>query len=110
MTRPWMPHLFEGLAMPALFALAAFYDVNGVTPGPLMMALFGLIIGGVPLQRAGRMFMQQRREPIDQLPETKAAVRLVPLMEEFGPAVVLLAVEETIRRRALPRGGDHAER
>lgn len=111
MRRPWMPPLFEGLALPAMFGIAALYDFAHVTPGPFMMTLIGLLVGSGPLQRAGRLWLQERREPVEQLPETKAALRLVPLMQEFGPAVVLLAVEETIRhRRALPRGGDHAER
>ncbi len=123
MHHPRLPSLFEGLALPVLFMLAAFYDHQRMTPGPLMMALIGLLIGGVPLQRAGRLWLQQRREPLEQLPETQAALQLVPLMREFGPAKVLRANEallrqpalvlravEEIRQRALPGGGDDAPR
>ena len=45
LARPWTPLLVQGLGVPALFALAAFYDVMHLTPGPLMMALIGLVLG-----------------------------------------------------------------
>lgn len=111
MRRPWAPLLFEGLALPALFALAAVYDVAHVTPGPFMMALIGLLIGGVPLQRAGKIWLQERREPAAELPEVRAALQLSLMMRELGRGVVLRAVEDTVEaHRALPRGGDDADR
>ena len=111
LARPWTPLLVQGLGVPALFALAAFYDVMHLTPGPLMMALIGLVLGSPQIGQAAKLWLQERRSPAAELPEVRAALELSLLMREHGRGVVMRAVTDTVeQQRALTRGDDHADR
>jgi hypothetical protein len=110
--KPWLPDLTNGVGSLAglLVALALVYDLAGIVPGPMMVMALGLLVSGAPLGRAGKVWLQERREPAAQLPEVTAALELSALMHELGQGAVMRAVGDVARhRRSLPRGDDHAE-
>jgi hypothetical protein len=107
--RTWLPILADALG-PLLAALLLMgYEVylheRDVPPTWITVIAVGLIAG--PGVRKAMLVRQLAQQPT--LPEVQAALRLVPLMEQHGEARVLIAVEDEIRRRELPRGGDHGD-
>ena len=112
MKRPWLPHLTNGIGSLAglLVGLAFLYDLAGLTPGPMMTVVLGVIVSAGPFRDAGKAWIEERREPAAQLPEVVMALELRALIGELGLGVVMRAVADVAQqRRALPRGDDHAE-
>lgn len=105
MPRPWAPHLGEAfgrlLIAAPLIAYEAHINAHGVPTTWLTLIIVGVLAG--PVYKAGRALARERivqAEPEQLLPEAQAALRFGPLMRKYGH-VVLLEVEEAIRRRAL---------
>jgi len=105
MPRPWAPHLGEAagrlLIAAPLIAYEAHINAHGVPTTWLTLIIVGILAG--PVYQAARALARERvvqAEPDQLLPEAQAALRLGPLMRRHG-SIVLLEVEEAIRRRAL---------
>lgn len=104
MTRPWLPPLIlalgNGLVVVLLLGVGMYYDHQRMPPGWITVAAVGLLCG--PALRDA--IQARRREltppsmPDRLLPEVQAALRLVPLYGEHGPALVV-ELEELLRRK-----------
>lgn len=107
--RAWA-HLAEAfgplLAALLLMGYEIYLHERAVPPTWITVIAVGLIAG--PGVRKAILVRQLAGPPTAPalLPEVQAALRLVPLMQQFGQARVLVAVEDVIRRRELPRGQD----
>lgn len=106
--RAWLPHIVEGglrlVTAAALIGYEAHLNAHAVPTTWITILIVGILAG--PLYQVGRAVVRDRlvARPEEQLlPEADAALRLGPLLREHG-GVVLLEVEEAIRRRALTQG------
>lgn len=111
--RAWLPQLIEALTKLVgallLLGVGVYYDHQRMPPGWITVAAIGLLIGP-ELRSAARALTAPRvvEQPRELLPEAEVALRLGPLVREHGQ-VVMLEVEEAVRRRALPPGRQHVD-
>lgn len=111
--RAWLPHLVEAACTIAAATLLMGYEVYlhaMHVPATWITVAAVSLLAGPKLRDAWQAARRERlaERSTELLPEAEAALRLGPLLREHGH-IVLLEVEEAIRRRALPPGRRHAD-